>query len=91
MNGDRVVGKEVVCSLYYLGEFQAIFANVECISCEFDIFSGILFFFYFFISLILLRIIYSKVFFEGILYFVQALIYRNQNIFLYIQTSIGTL
>lgn len=69
MNGDRVVRKEVVCSLYYLGEFQAIFPNVECISCEFDIFSGILFF-YFFISLFLLRIIYSKVFFEGILYFV---------------------
>lgn len=72
MNGDRVVRKEVVCSLYYLGEFQAIFPNIECISCEFDIFPSILFFFIFlfFISLFLLRIIYSKVFFEGILYFV---------------------
>lgn len=48
MNGDRVVRKEVVCSLYYLGEFQAIFPNIECISCEFDIFPSILFFFYFF-------------------------------------------
>lgn len=70
MNGDRVVRKEVVCSLYYLGEFQAIFPNIECISCEFDIFPSILFFLLFFISLFLLRIIYSKVFFEGILYFV---------------------
>lgn len=66
MNGDRVVGKVVVCSLYYLGELQAIFGNIECISCEFYVFSSILLFFIF---LFLLRIIYSKVSIEGILYF----------------------
>lgn len=47
MNGDRVVRREVVCSLYYLGELQAIFGNVECISCEFHIFPSILLFLFF--------------------------------------------